>query len=427
MLLAQATRRFAVGFTICRALMRVWVFDRLGGIASEQIDVNKGPVQFIEVLLGFLRMSEEDIGFDPTIMITDCEPSTEIKRKGRSKCIVIDGLIIRQCCMVGRVTTCWKAHVKDHPETPLVIKDSWQPSESDEEGEMLKQATSRNMVNVARYYHHETVRIGGMIDDVRHCIRRGLDITIASNYQQRLSHVSSGSTSKELPMRKTSTRTSTKRPFDQAGCALSPSKKTCLGSLRINATEPPNVVHRRIIVQDYGTAIYKTSSRKALLACLEGCIKGHKSLDEKGILHRDISINNLMINEDLDNPSWKYFPIDLNFAISIEREKPSDAQGKTGTRAFMAIGLLESAEHTSMHDLESLFWVSFWICIQSEGPGKAVEPTRYQFWDYLPDMALACLSQITKGGGKNHFLSPELYSKMMNVLREAQKDPAVLA
>ncbi|KAG5924487.1 hypothetical protein E4U61_000423 [Claviceps capensis] len=218
---------------------------------------------------------KKDLGFDPTMKITDGEPSMAIERNGRSECIVIDGLIIRQCCMVGRATTCWKAHVKDHPETPLIIKDSWQPSEREEEGEMLKQATSRNVVNVARYYHHETVKIGGMIDDVCHCIRQELDITTASNYQQRLSQNSSAPTSEELPMRQTSTRTSTKRPFDQTGSALPPSKKTCVRSWRITATGPQNVVHWRVIVQDYGKAIYKASTRKALLVCLESCIKGH--------------------------------------------------------------------------------------------------------------------------------------------------------
>ncbi|KAG6171095.1 hypothetical protein E4U11_001192 [Claviceps purpurea] len=460
MLLAQATRRFVVGFTICGTLMRVWVFDRLGGIASEQIDVNKEPVQFIEVMLGFLWMSEEDLGFDPTIKIIDGEPSIEIERNGRSECIVIDGLIIRSCCMVGRATTCWKAHVKDHLETPLVIKDSWQPSERDEEGEMLKQATSRNVVNVARYYHHETVKISGMIDDVCHCIRRGLDTTTASNYQQRLSHDFSGSTSKELPTRRTSTRTSTKRRFDQIGSALPPSKKTCVGSLRMNATEPPNIVHRRIIVQDYGKAIYKAGSRKALLACLEGCIKGHKSLYDNGVLHRDISINNMMINEDPDNPSRKSFLIDLDFAINTEREKPSGAQGRTGTTIFMAIGLLRGDEHSFMHDLESFFWVLFWICIHYEGPGKSIEPTRYEYWDHLSDMELSCIKLgvisdtkfrnpetleftpyfqpliphvcklrkvVFPGGNPRDEPLPKLYSMMLRVIREAQKDPAVLA
>ena len=38
---AQETRRFVLGFTLCGSLMRVWEFDRLGGIASEQFDINK--------------------------------------------------------------------------------------------------------------------------------------------------------------------------------------------------------------------------------------------------------------------------------------------------------------------------------------------------------------------------------------------------
>ncbi|CAH0051591.1 unnamed protein product [Clonostachys solani] len=32
---AQENRRFVLGFTLCGSLMRVWEFDRLGGIASE--------------------------------------------------------------------------------------------------------------------------------------------------------------------------------------------------------------------------------------------------------------------------------------------------------------------------------------------------------------------------------------------------------
>ena len=53
----------------------------------------------------------------------------------------------------------------------------------------------------------------------------------------------------------------------------------------------------------------------ALLAALEGCIEGHESLRKAGFLHRDISINNLMINEDNENPSWPSFLIELDPGI----------------------------------------------------------------------------------------------------------------
>jgi hypothetical protein len=66
----------------------------------------------------------------------------------------------------------------------------------------------------------------------------------------------------------------------------------------------PNRVHRRVIVRDYRKAIYKASSRAALLETVDGYIEGDKSLYTKAsILQRDISINKLVINKDDDNPS----------------------------------------------------------------------------------------------------------------------------
>ncbi|KAK6221184.1 serine threonine-protein kinase sgk2 [Colletotrichum tabaci] len=109
------------------------------------------------------------------------------------------------------------------------------------------------------------------------------------------------------------------------------------------ASAPPNRVRRRVITLDYGKPIYKASSRSALLAALVGCIEGHESLHKVGILHRDISINNLMINEDSGNSSWPAFLIDLDLAIREERAGASGAKGKTGTRTFMAIGVLLGA------------------------------------------------------------------------------------
>jgi hypothetical protein len=53
-LAAQDSRRFVLGFTLCGPLMRLWEFDRLGGIASEQFDINKDGLQFVSAMLGFL-------------------------------------------------------------------------------------------------------------------------------------------------------------------------------------------------------------------------------------------------------------------------------------------------------------------------------------------------------------------------------------
>ncbi|KAG6025878.1 hypothetical protein E4U19_002897 [Claviceps sp. Clav32 group G5] len=343
---------------------------------------------FIKVMLGFLWMSEEDLGFNSSIKGPDLTVEGADGKKryididktdGNKECIVLDQEILRSSWIVGRATTCWKAHVKADPETILVVKDSWQEMECDEEGDMLLLATRKGVVNVARHYHHETVQARGMNDDVHACS-------------------SDRAPSERLRKRGTSTNPSTSA--EEEGSGLHPRKKICSSPPTDIATEPRiekpnelrNRVHRRVIVQDYGKAIYKASSRQALLACLEGCIKGHQSLYEAGILHRDISINNLMINEESEtNQSFPYFLIDLDHAIKVDPNVLPNKRTKIGTRAFMAIDLLNGMEQQSfLHDLESFFWVLCWICIHygKSGADSRISPS-FDRWNYMDEFDLA--------------------------------------
>jgi hypothetical protein len=82
--------------------------------------------------------------------------------------------------------------------------------------------------------------------------------------------------------------------------------------------------------------------------------------------------------------------IDLDLAIKEQRVKSSGARGKTGTRAFIAIVvLLDDEQHSFMHDLESFFWVLFWIWIDYNGPGKDIGSTEFECWNYESDKKLA--------------------------------------
>src|SRR4051812_25871650 len=96
-----------------------------------------------------------------------------------------------------------------------------------------------------------------------------------------------------------------------------------------------------------------------------------------------------MINEDGNNPSWPSFLIDLDLAIKEPREGASGARGKTGTRAFMAIGALLGEQHSFMHDLESFFWVLFWICIHYNGTNESRVVPRFDKWNYVNTEELA--------------------------------------
>ncbi|KAH9905220.1 hypothetical protein F4778DRAFT_769906 [Xylariomycetidae sp. FL2044] len=385
-LTAQDTRRFVLGFTICGSLMRIWEFDRLGGIASEQFDLNENGLQFVSTILGFLWMTEEQLGFDPTIVTLDSKRYIDIKRDGKPERLIIDEIMRRAPCIVGRATTCWKAHREGDSRTPLVIKDSWQFVEREEEGNFLLEATNRGVVNMARHYHHYTVQVRGAEDDVRSNVRRGLDITKAENFRQGRPLVTPGTSAASTP------RAGRKRSSSHTDVALPPSKRSCsISPTKVDLNTLPNRVHRRVILRDYGEPIYSASSRAALLYALEGCIQGHESLHQAGLLHRDISINNLLINEDKENPSWPSFLIDLDLAIRKDREGVSGAKGNTGTRAFMAIGTLLGEQHSFMHDLESFFWVLFWICIHYNGPHKSRIVANFDKWNYVDMEELAKL------------------------------------
>ncbi len=390
-LAAQDTRRFVLGFTLCGSFMRIWSFDRLGGIASEQFDINKDGLQFVSTILGFLWMSEEELGFDPTIITAKGQRFIEIKRDSTTERLVLDGVMKRARCVAGRATTCWKAHREGDPDALFVVKDSWQYPERDDEGGLLREATSKGVVRMAQYYYHETVRVQNADDDIQGNVRKGLDITKATNYQEDRSRLLSTGTAGPSRASRSRSIASTKRSSDQTSAPLPSSKRHCSTSpTKAGSGVLPNRVHRRVILSDYGIPIYKAGSRQALLGALADCIEGHGSLRQKaGLLHRDISIGNLMV--DKDN---RGFLIDLDLAIPEQRVSASGAKGKTGTRAFMAIGALLGEQHSFMHDLESFFWVLFWICIHCDGPGEGKVVAQFDKWNYADTEELA---QLKKG------------------------------
>ena len=92
-------------------------------------------------------------------------------------------------------------------------------------------------------------------------------------------------------------------------------------------------------------------------------ILGHESSLDAGILHHDVSIGNIMLTENEDDG----FLIDYDLAIKVNSVRASGAPSKTGTKVFMAIGALLGEPHSFMHDLESFFWMLFWICIHYDG------------------------------------------------------------
>jgi len=96
---------------------------------------------------------------------------------------------------------------------------------------------------------------------------------------------------------------------------------------------------------------------------------GMEGLHQAGILHRDISSKNVMV--DSHEPVWVILN-DFDLAGRVEAEVAT-AQHRTGTLPFMAIELLEEAGamHRLRHDLESLFYVAVWWAVTGTHTSQA--------------------------------------------------------
>ncbi|KAH8708597.1 hypothetical protein GQ44DRAFT_743041 [Phaeosphaeriaceae sp. PMI808] len=391
-LAAQDSRRFVLGSTLCGSRMRLWLFD-----------IHENGLQFVSTL-----------GFDPTIITKEGKRYIKIEQNGYTERLIIDEIMKRLPCITGRATTCWKAYREgDDLRIPLVIKDSWQFPEREEEGELLREAANKNVVNVARYYYHRTVCVGGKDDDIHGNVQQGLESSIppSSTAGRRISRTGRSSS------------VGRKRSSSCTDAPLPPSKRT---------------FHRHIIVRDYGKPIYTASSPIKLLAALESCIEGYELLHTRAsMLECDISPNNLMINEDKENPSWPVFIIDLDLAIKEQREKSSRARAKTGSRAFMAIGvLLDDENHSFMHDLESIAKrFDKWNYVDTEELAeikkgiigderdflKMIESTFTPYYQPLASFANRLRRKVFPDGRRWRDPNLKLYSEMREILQVAQR------
>ncbi|KAJ5028972.1 hypothetical protein PSV09DRAFT_2321321, partial [Bipolaris maydis] len=154
-----------------------------------------------------------------------------------------------------------------------------------------------DVVNRARYYHHETVRAGTQDDAIGGNVRQGLDTTKATNYRQR-NIISYPSTVLSLLRKdRISSAAGRKRSSSCTNTSLPPSKRTYSSSPVKGGRAIVDRAHRRVIVRDYRKPICMANSRTSLLATLEGCITGYESLYIwVSMLQCDISPNNLMVN-----------------------------------------------------------------------------------------------------------------------------------
>ena len=447
---AQPRRYFLHGFTLCDTSMELHVFDRSGAYSAEPFDIHKDPERFIRAISGYCLMSDDELGLD-----------TFVERDGTKEFVtVIDDTIgtdrrlqietspiAKQCAIVCRGTSCFLT--TDHKN---VAKFSWiSASRWLTEPDLLKIAQEKNVKGVARLLGYKRIISTGELRDGLTFSRRRQQIS-----RTRKSGVSfSGSQLVTMPLSDESQSLEKKRkspdPEDAPSAKKSRSNSQTSRLSQVyeagdsfndsqpsqpsQAAQPANDrfvdrVLSCLVIAPAGRPLYKYEGVRELLCCFRDAIKAHRSLFMDGkILHRDISLNNIIITDPKEADGFTGILIDMDLATSVNvsgKNVRSGAQKMTGTLKYMAIEVVEFAlrdaqldlEHTYRHDLESFFYVFLDICISYGRVGDSrqrKDALRGWYIGSYKEIAIAKRGQMGKGGFENYVLAE--FSPTFNTLK----------
>ncbi|KAJ7746333.1 hypothetical protein B0H16DRAFT_1321287 [Mycena metata] len=120
----------------------------------------------------------------------------------------------------------------------------------------------------------------------------------------------------------------------------------------------------RLVLPKYGETLAKVKSAHQLLCAVGDIVQGHRdSLADKGILHRDISLDNLLLSPYEDACG---VVIDWDLARKMDdliAGHATEGDSRTGTRVYQSVKVLDGSpqlgDHDHMDDLESIYYVLY--------------------------------------------------------------------
>ncbi|KAI5115836.1 hypothetical protein M0805_008270 [Coniferiporia weirii] len=136
----------------------------------------------------------------------------------------------------------------------------------------------------------------------------------------------------------------------------------------------------RTIVFELLIPIYMLDDLGKFKKCFRGIFQGHHFLWDHGIMHRDISIGNLMCRLGKDGRVCGVLN-DWDLA-KLKDSKDPTSNTRTGTRPFMARDLLtdKPQEHLERFDWESMLYVLIWIACRYGSGGKVLNEDPLPSW-----------------------------------------------
>ncbi|KAI0733683.1 hypothetical protein C8Q72DRAFT_966962 [Fomitopsis betulina] len=169
----------------------------------------------------------------------------------------------------------------------------------------------------------------------------------------------------------------------------------CRARLEDTNSEQNERSYMRLVFETVGRPLSQFKSTKELIRGLRDAIYGHRQAFRAGIIHCDISENNVMHSWEVTEESWKRYVEEYDRDLA-KRPRPAPREGippmgaankegmteeakaelenwigkmklkeRTAALYFMAIEILKTnVTHDVRHDLESFFWLLLWAVLR---------------------------------------------------------------
>ncbi|KAL1852495.1 hypothetical protein VTK73DRAFT_9190 [Phialemonium thermophilum] len=354
---SQPTRFFLHGFSIRGPLIELWVFDRSGLYCSDLFDVQDDFVRFASIVLSYQHMSDPALG-SSSIIGTD-ENGSYVALESAEGPPLGRLYLERQpiACrdnLVGAGTTCYRARASGSDQWDYVLKFKWRWARDRPEDELLRLTREKGVWGAVSLDYYEEIETTANL-------RRGL---------------------RWGPQRRFRAAGSRARDGGGAECRRHGATGNA-GGLANYTEETDNFFQNRIlacvVTSPVGRPLHTFRSVLELLQVFRDAVKCHRSLfRDAQILHQDVSAGNIIILDAEEEGSPRGILIDLDSAIEVTDGSETEPD-ITGTRPFMAIGVLRSEPHTCRHDLESFLYVFLWTIITNHAEDPP-ETSRLREW-----------------------------------------------
>ncbi|KAF5341172.1 hypothetical protein D9611_006064 [Ephemerocybe angulata] len=306
----QLNRLFARSLLITETRVRLVHCDRSGGYKTDWLNIHENPATLVRLILGLSSPREAVLGLDTSVQWTvknGVKVAGTITTLDSCRKRVKYQLVMGEPYFVARAVR-GRGTVcwvaKDKAGKRILLKDSWRVDAQVPEYTFLEQA--RGIKGVARMLAFEDGRV----------------------------------------------QTKTLRP----------------GNFNFDAPDFYNRTMCRVSMECYGAPLHEFTSQREAIAALRDAIQGHWYLLRAGILHRDVSIDNILHGKPGSDEGHRGVLIDLEMAASTGGTATAETttENRMGTYLYFSISVLRSgsgerlllpAPHDYLDDLESFFWI----------------------------------------------------------------------